>query len=115
MKIFNQLDIVDHTGHGIPIIVDKYGKDSFEISDNYIMVTIPFDKEVMATINVGVNDVEKVILEELVKNPQLTANDLSIIISKSKRTAERYLKLLQEKGYIERSGSDKTGNWKVVK
>ena len=119
MKIFNQLDIVDHTGHGIPIIVDKYGKDSFEISDNYIMVTIPFDKEVMATINVGVNvgvnDVEKVILEELVRNPQLTANDLSIIISKSKRTAERYLKLLQEKGYIERSGSDKTGNWKVIK
>ena len=54
-------------------------------------------------VNVGVNDVEKVILEELVKNQQLTANDLSIIISKSKRTAERYLKLLQEKGYIERT------------
>ncbi len=44
MKIFNQLDIVGHTGHGIPIIVDKYGKDSFEISDNHIMVTIHFDK-----------------------------------------------------------------------
>lgn len=85
------------------------------MSDYTIFVTIPFDKEVMATINVGINDVEKVILEELVKNPQLTANDLSIIISKSKRTAERYLKLLQEKGYIERSGPDKTGNWKVVK
>ena len=27
MKIFNQLDIVDHTGHGIPIIVEKYGKE----------------------------------------------------------------------------------------
>ena len=66
-------------------------------------------------INVGVNDVEKVILEELVKNSQLTANDPSIIISKSKRTAERYLKHLQEKGYIERSDLDKTGNWKVVK
>ena len=66
-------------------------------------------------INVGVNDVEKVILEELVKKSQLTANDPSIIISKSKRTAERYLKHLQEKGYIERSASDKTGNWKVVK
>ncbi len=61
-------------------------------------------------INVGVNDFEKVILEELVKNSQLTANDFSIIISKSKRTAERYLKHLQEKGYIERSASDKTRN-----
>jgi predicted transcriptional regulator len=73
------------------------------------------DKVVNYVINVGVNDVEKVILEELVKNSQLTANDFSIIISKSKRTAERYLKHLQEKGYLERSASDKTGNWEVIK
>ena len=73
------------------------------------------NKKINLVINVGVNDVEKVILEEVVKNPQLTEKNLSKIISKSKRTAERYLKLLQEKGYIERSGSDKTGNWKVVK
>ena len=47
MKIFSQLDIVDHTGHGIPIIIDKYGKEAFDISSNYIMVTIPFNKEVL--------------------------------------------------------------------
>lgn len=40
IKIFNQLDIVDHTGHGIPIIIGKYGKEVFDTSDNYIMVTI---------------------------------------------------------------------------
>ena len=55
------------------------------------------------------------ILEELVKSPQLTAANLSLIINKSKRTAERYLKSLQENGYIERKGSDKTGYWKVLK
>ena len=119
MKIFNQLDIVDHTGHGIPIIVEKYGKEAFEINDNYIMVTIPFDEDVMATINVGINvginDVEKIILEELLKNPQLTSAELSIVINKSKRTVERYVKALQEKGYIERVGANKTGYWKVMK
>ncbi len=73
------------------------------------------NKKINLVINVGVNDVEKVILEEVVKNPQLTEKNLSKIISKSKRTAERYLKLLQEKGYIDRSGSVKTENWKVVK
>ena len=97
-----------------------YGKDAIDISDDTILVTIPFNSinkvvikwsiVIEHVINVGVNDVEKVILEELVKNLQLTANDLYIIISKSKRTAERYLKHLQEKGYIERSASDKTGN-----
>ena len=69
----------------------------------------------MATINVGVNDVEKLFLEELLKTPQLTSAELSIVINKSKRTVERYVKTLQEKGYIERVGANKTGYWKVVK
>ena len=68
----------------------------------------------MATINVGINDVEKLILEELLKNPQLTSAELSIVINKSKRTVERYVKALQEKGYIERVGANKTGYWKVT-
>ncbi|MBQ7445599.1 MAG: winged helix-turn-helix domain-containing protein [Clostridia bacterium] len=54
-------------------------------------------------------------MEELIKNPQLKAADLSLIINKSKRTVERYLKSLQKNGYIERAGSDKTGGWKVIK
>ena len=119
MKIFSDLDIVDHTGHGIPTIVERYGKDVFSINDNYILITIPFDEEVAnkvnVGVNVGVNETEKTILEELLKNPTLTANRLSLIIKKSKRTIERYLKALQDKGYLERSGSDKTGVWKIIK
>lgn len=35
---------------------------------------------------------KKTILEELLKNPTLTADKLSLMIKKSKRTIERYLK-----------------------
>ena len=125
MKIFSDLDIVDHTGHGVPIIIEKYGRGAFEISDNHIIVTIPFDLEVMKSINVGVNvgvnvDVnlnknERQIIELILNDPTLTAEKISIEINKTKRTAERYLKSLQEKGYIERNGSDKNGYWKVLK
>ena len=125
MKIFSDLDIVDHTGHGVPIIIEKYGRGAFEISDNHIIVTIPFDLEVMKSINVGVNvgvnvDVninknERQIIELILNDPTLTAEKISIKINKTKRTAERYLKTLQEKGYIERNGSDKNGYWKVLK
>ena len=115
MKIFSDLDKVDHTGLGIPTIVERYGKDVFSINDNYILITIPFDEEVANKVNVGVNETEKTILEELLKNPTLTADRLSLIIKKSKRTIERYLKALQDKGYLERSGSDKTGVWKIIK
>ena len=121
MKIFSDLDIVDHTGHGVPIIIEKYGRDAFEISDNHIIVTVPFDSEVMKSINVGINvginlnAMERKIIELILNDPTLTAEKLSIEINKTKRTAERYLKSLQEKGYIERSGSNKNGYWKVLK
>ncbi|MDD4070512.1 MAG: putative DNA binding domain-containing protein [Candidatus Izemoplasmatales bacterium] len=119
MKIFSLLNIVDHTGHGIPIIINKYGKEAFDIRDNYIMVTIPFEKDVVATMNVGVsvdvNEIEKIILEGLLKDPTLNAYKLSLLIDKSKRTVERYLKSLQERGYITRKGADKNGYWRVLK
>ena len=121
MKILNQLEIADHTGHGVPTIVNKYGKEVFKITDNYIKVTIPFNTEVLKTLNVGINVginvaleiVERVVLDEIIKNPQITARELSFRINKNKRTVERYLKSLQEKGYLERRGSNKNGYWKV--
>lgn len=125
MKIFSDLDIVDHTGHGVPIIIEKYGREAFEINDNHIIVTIPFDKQVMESINVGanvgqnvdvsINDTERKIIEMLINDPTLTAEKISMKIEKSKRTAERYLKALQEKGFILRTGSDKKGYWKIIK
>jgi len=87
------------------------------------MATIPFDKDVVATMNVGANvgvnvvldKIEKLILEKILKYPILNAVKLSFLIDKSKRTAERYLKSLKERGYIIREGSDKKGVWRVLK
>ena len=117
MKVFSDLDIVDHTGHGIPTIIEKYGKSVFDISQNHIIVTIPFEKTVIESINVGVNvgNLEKSILELILLDPTINAERISKSIKKSKRTAERYLKDLQEKGYLKREGSDKKGHWKIIK
>jgi hypothetical protein len=40
MRIFLNLGIVEHTGHGIPMIVEKYGKEAFDIHQTYIDVTL---------------------------------------------------------------------------
>ena len=36
MRIFMQMELTEHTGHGIPVIVSKYGRDVFHIGDTYI-------------------------------------------------------------------------------
>lgn len=47
MRIFLSMNLVEHTGHGIPPIVGRYGEQVFEIEDHYIKCTIPFDTDVM--------------------------------------------------------------------
>lgn len=123
MKIFNQLSIVDHTGHGIPIIISKYGKEAFNIHSNHIMVTIPFDKDVVATMNVGLdvgldvglNVTEKKVINLLLENPSYNAGELAPIINVTKRTVERTFVSLQKKGFLERIGSKRDGRWMVIK
>lgn len=118
MRIFLNMRLTEHTGHGIPTIVEKYGKDVFEIESNYIRCTIPFEQEVIDQTdnkNVGLNKTEKKVIEILIENSSLTSIELSEKIGVTKRTIERAFKSLQEKKMIERIGSKRDGNWIVVR
>ena len=121
MRIFLNMGLTEHTGHGIPTIVEKYGKDIFEIESNYIRCTIPFEQEVIDQIdnknvglNVGLNKTEKKVIELLIEDQSLTSIELSEKIGVTKRTIERAFKSLQEKNMIERIGSKRDGNWIVI-
>ena len=122
MRIFLTMGLTEHTGHGIPTIVEKYGKKVFEIESNYIRCIIPFEKEVMTVLtnknvglNVGLNKTEKRVIELLIEKPSYTSADLAEKIEVSKRTIERTFKTLQEKNMIERIGSKRDGKWIVIK
>lgn len=127
MRIFLKLGIVEHTGHGIPIIVEKYGREAFDIHDSYINVIIPFNKNVMETmyqfgkndgknlINEELTENEKRILLELINNPSVPYDQLVIDLKISRRTVSRVFASLVEKGYIERIGTNKKGYWKIIK
>ena len=127
MRIFLKLGIVEHTGHGIPMIVEKYGREAFDIHDSYVNVIIPFNKNVMETMNqIGKNDGknlineeltenEKRVLLELINNPSVPYDQLVIDLKISRRTVSRVFVSLVEKGYIERIGTNKKGYWKIIK
>ena len=124
MDIFVRLGIVEQTGHGVPTIVEKYGVDVFEISDNYIRVIIPFNDEVLLNhgkISDAISGVNEEDLEEKEKNillalevrPNYSGKELSDQLNIPFRSVQRYLANLKEKGFIERIGSKKSGYWKV--
>ena len=49
------------------------------------------------------------------ENPMITAEQLAMHLSKSGRTAQRYIDSLQKKNIIRRVGAKKDGHWEIVR
>ncbi len=119
MKIFLQCGIVEHSGHGVPIVVKEYGEKAYSFSQNMITVTIPFNRPKQLK-NEPVNEPVKLtksakkVLQALKTNPESTIDEIATSISVSRETVKRSLKSLSEKGLIKRVGSDKTGYWEII-
>ena len=119
MRIFLKLGIIEHTGHGIPIFVEKYSREVFDIHGSSVNVIIPFNKNIMETmhqfgkndgknlINEKLTENERRILLELINNPSAPYNQLVIDLKISRWTVSRVFASLVEKGFIERIGTNK--------
>ena len=86
-----------------------------------MFVTFPFAKsfdENTTTFttkkNVVVNKKEQKIFDIIVDNQKATADTIALELGVTARTAQRHLKVLQEKKLIKRVGSDKTGYWEII-
>ena len=117
-KILGQLGFVEQTGHGVPLIVGNYGKQAFDIMDNYINVTIPFredrKEDNIFPPNMPLNDSQYKILNLIRRNPEYTIKDLVKESKLSDGYVRKILTYLKEKKYIERTGSNKKGYWIVL-
>lgn len=49
MRVFRDLEIVEHLGSGIPRILKAYGKDAFEIRTNYVRIVFHYAKPILDT------------------------------------------------------------------
>ena len=115
-KIFGQLGYVEQTGHGIPLIISNYGKQAFDIMDNYVNVTIPFNKSVTREapeIQTSLNSSQLKIYDLLQTHPEYTIKELVGESSLSDSYVRKILNELKARGYITRIGSNKTGYWNI--
>ncbi len=118
LNIFTNLDLIDQTGHGIPLIISKYGKDAFYISDNTIIVTIPINKELLENNNSNndyteLNDNEKKVLDKMKNNSRITISELVDEVNISESYVEKIIRKLKKEDYIYRVGSNKSGFWGI--
>ena len=68
MRMFLKLGIAEHTGHGIPKIIGKYGKEAFGMHDTYINVVIPFNKDIVSQMSGGKNNGKNLFNNDITEN-----------------------------------------------
>ena len=118
--IFLQLHISERSGRGVPVITQAYGKDAYEFRDNAIVVTIPFEKKYskvgdkLSDSSLKLNATQRLILNEMQNNPNITQVQLMGIVGLGKTAIQRNVSHLRKNNYIERVGSNKNGYWKVL-
>lgn len=114
-KIMGQLNLIEQTGHGNLVIVDKYGKDAFFINDNYITVTIPFAfTPSMKQVDIySLSPMHAKVLTALKENPTFTMKEVASLCGIGTTRVGEIMKNLKEMERLERVGSRKDGYWIV--
>ena len=120
MRVFRDLELVEQLGTGIRRI-KKYDKSIYNFYPHFIRVSIKYNQNKFDYTNnkllLNYSDLTKVqenIIKLLLDKPSLTQPELARILGVGERTIRYNMKYLIENNYIERVGSNKTGEWKVI-
>lgn len=100
------------------MITNKYEKEAIKISENNIIVTIPFNRinKVGNKLNSDLLNTSQVkVLAKIRNNPNITKSQLMIKCDLGKISIDNIIKTLKNRNYIKRVGSNKTGYWEVLK
>lgn len=112
-----QLDYIEQPGHGVPLIASKYGKEVFDITENFITVTIPLSKDKAMKRDLDkkkgyvLNECDKKIVSLMKENTNITVHQLSGQIGVGVIMVMKHIRALREKGIINRIGFKKNGQW----
>lgn len=116
MRIFKDVELVEQLGSGMQRILKSYGPEIFDISDNFVCVTVPFatnDFSYADAVNDAVN--EQDVLYYITHHPNCNTGDLVTALPYSRSTIQRKLARLKEYGCVEYVGAPKNGGYVVKK
>lgn len=135
MRIYKDLNLVEHLGSGVPRMLASYSKECFKFSAHFLKMTFPSAAPVSdlsdtpqdgeraknggktkgGTIGGTMNDLtarQKEVLELIHIDKKLSVRELAVKLSINKSAVQSHLNQLKDKGYIIRVGGTR-GHWKI--
>jgi len=123
MRIYKDLEMVEHLGSGMNRILSFYSKEDFIIQDIFLRIVFHSNhNEIIApekTTQETTQETKKVstkekVLLELKEDGSLTREDLAQLVGVSANAIKQHLSNLKEENKIKRVGSTKAGCWEVL-
>lgn len=122
LRIFIAAGLAEQSGHGVPTIVAKYGKDAFSFANSMLVVTIPFAferedvglRKRMARLKADLSDAQSLVYKTLKADGRLTLQQVAEKCNLSLSGVKKACKALQSAGLLERTGSRRNGVWQVT-
>ncbi len=128
MRVFRDLELVEHLGTGIRRILKRYDKSIYHFYPHFIRVSIKYNQnefEYDNKINIKdrnldyskseLNNIQKGIIGLMLDRPTITQDEMSNLLGVTPRTIRNHIKYLIDNDYIERTGANKNGRWTVKK
>lgn len=118
MLLFTSAHIAEHTGHGVPVVVDSYGRGSYEFNGGSICVRLKFSaRRLPARLREdavkGLTPRDVLILTTLKSRPDITLRDVAEQTGIGLSTVQKTVPRLRSMGLVERKGSKNHGVWEV--
>ncbi len=122
MRIYKDLDMVEHLGSGMNRILSYYKKENFILNDtflrvvffsNYNKIKAPLETPLKAPLETPLKTRDKIV-NLMKENKNITINNIVNLLGVSRDTVNEHISRLKRDGVIERMGSTKAGYWKVL-
>ena len=121
MRVFKDLELVEHLGTGIRKILRRYDKSIYHFYPHFITVSIKYEQnefeyETIKKKKVNIDNltsVQESIIKLIMDKPNITQPQMANMLNVTERTIRNHLKYLIDNNYIKRVGSKKTGEWIV--
>ena len=105
MRVFRDLEIVEQLGSGVPRILEKYGRDAFEIRPNFLRVIFYYDKpfDEQWAQSGAQSGAQSASILSVLANTTLSASELTAALGLETKTGafKRAIKWLLERHLIE--------------
>ncbi len=121
-ELFILAGLTEQSGHGVPTIVSRYGREAFHITESSVVVTLPFAFEpdyVKARREserhrAGLDPDRAGVLSYLESNPEAKLSDVSEHTGMSLSSVKKAVSSLKSEGLLRNDGTNRNSRWTVL-